>query len=80
MGHRTCSSVMLFVVFSQILILIQHFYVSIYRSPQKLVLAPGVTIRDNTVLDSFHNCMNSCRIYEKWSAFQVQYNIAAIFP
>ena len=61
MGHRTCSSIMLFVV-SYGGWYLPYFYpvckfkfnilvFLIVAAPPKLVLAPGAIIRDNTVYD-----------------------------
>ena len=56
MGHRTCRSTILFVVsYSICTIFIQHMkfklniLVFLIMASQKLVMATGATIRDNTV-------------------------------
>ena len=52
-GHRTCSSTMLLVVSYGIYPVFNVLVFLIMDPLQKLVLAPGVTIRDNTVLEIY---------------------------
>ena len=57
MGHRTCSSTMLFVVSYGIYpIFIQNILVFLIMAPpQQLAFAPGATITDNTVYQGHIN-------------------------